>query len=24
VRSISALVEKVPLLRRLDSWGVPR
>ncbi len=24
LRSISALVEKVPLLRGLDSWGVPR
>lgn len=24
LRSISTLVEKVPLLRRLDSWGVPR
>jgi UDP-N-acetylmuramyl pentapeptide phosphotransferase/UDP-N-acetylglucosamine-1-phosphate transferase len=24
VRSISALVERVPLLRGLDSWGVPR
>ncbi len=24
LRSISALVERVPLLRGLDSWGVPR
>lgn len=24
LRSISALVEKVPLLRGIDSWGVPR
>jgi UDP-GlcNAc:undecaprenyl-phosphate GlcNAc-1-phosphate transferase len=24
LRSISALVQKVPLLRRLDSWGVPQ
>ena len=24
LRSISTLVQKVPLLRRLDSWGVPR
>jgi UDP-N-acetylmuramyl pentapeptide phosphotransferase/UDP-N-acetylglucosamine-1-phosphate transferase len=24
VRSISALVERVPLLRGIDSWGVPR
>jgi UDP-N-acetylmuramyl pentapeptide phosphotransferase/UDP-N-acetylglucosamine-1-phosphate transferase len=24
LRSISALIEKVPLLRGIDSWGVPR
>jgi UDP-GlcNAc:undecaprenyl-phosphate/decaprenyl-phosphate GlcNAc-1-phosphate transferase len=24
LRSISKLVERMPLLRRLDSWGAPR